>query len=176
MVKRHDYTDFVIDEWARIHPKEDLGTLSLTMRLMRAGRILETQLDEVVSEHGFAAAGDYEVLATLRRSHPHPLQPAQLAEHHLITTSGMTGRLDRLERAGFIERRPHPHDRRAIEIHVTKQGLKASDTTLAARLRTETARLASVPNRVQRDIADLLRILLSTLELDVPEPANPAAE
>jgi DNA-binding MarR family transcriptional regulator len=166
-----DYTDLAIDEWARIHPQEDLGTLSLTLRLIRAGRILETQLDQVVSHHGFAAAGDYEVLATLRRSHPHPLQPAQLAESHMVTTSGMTGRLDRLERAGFIERRPHSHDRRAIEIHVTKQGLKTTDATFIARLRTETAGLTPVPNSVQRDLVDLLRILLLNLEVDVPEEA-----
>lgn len=159
-----DYTDLVIDEWADIRPQDNLETLNVTLRLIRAGRILDAQLDQTSVKHGFAVGGDYEVLAALRRSHPLPLQPAQLAERHLVTTSGMTGRLDRLEKAGFIERHPHPRDRRATEIHITQRGIKTTDKVFAARAQEVTARLAPIPDKIQKDLADLLRIVLSTLE------------
>lgn len=40
-----------------------------------------------------------------------------------ITSATMTGILDRLEKMALIERRRHPHDRRAILVCLTNQGL-----------------------------------------------------
>jgi predicted dehydrogenase len=57
--------------------------------------------------------GEFDVLATLRRSgDPYMLSPTRLYEAAMISSGGMTNRLDRLERAGLIERRPDPSDRR----------------------------------------------------------------
>ena len=42
-----------------------------------------------------------------------------LAEHLHVSTASTTKLLDRLERAGHIERRPHPTDRRVITIVIT---------------------------------------------------------
>lgn len=44
------------------------------------------------------------------------LTAGELAEHARVTTGAMTGILDRLERAGFITRRPDPTDRRRVRI------------------------------------------------------------
>jgi DNA-binding MarR family transcriptional regulator len=41
--------------------------------------------------------------------------------------SAMTGLIDRMERAGLVERRPDPQDRRAQRIHMTDKGLAARD-------------------------------------------------
>ena len=47
-------------------------------------------------------AGEFDVLATLRRSGaPYMLSPTQLYEAAMISSGGMTDRLDRLERAGL---------------------------------------------------------------------------
>lgn len=40
-----------------------------------------------------------------------------------ITSATMTGILDRLEKMGLVERRPHPDDRRAILVCLTDQGI-----------------------------------------------------
>lgn len=39
-----------------------------------------------------------------------------------LDSATMTGILDRLEAAGFVERRPNPSDRRAILVHLTDRG------------------------------------------------------
>lgn len=39
-----------------------------------------------------------------------------------ITTGSVTPLLDRLESHGYIERRPHPHDRRSMTLHPTPAG------------------------------------------------------
>ena len=44
------------------------------------------------------------------------LTAGDLAEHAHVTTSAMTGILNRLERAGFVTRRPDPNDRRRVRV------------------------------------------------------------
>ncbi|GAA1530464.1 hypothetical protein GCM10009730_44650 [Streptomyces albidochromogenes] len=44
------------------------------------------------------------------------LTAGDLAEHANITTGAVTGVLNRLERAGYIHRRPDPNDRRRVRV------------------------------------------------------------
>ena len=46
-----------------------------------------------------------------------------------FNTSSMTALVDRLERAGIAERRPHPSDRRRSVVHLTSSGRQAIRTT-----------------------------------------------
>ena len=51
-------------------------------------------------------------------------KPRDLAEQVCLDASSLTGLLDRTEKAGLIERRPDPDDRRALRIYLTDQGRK----------------------------------------------------
>ena len=67
--------------------------------------------------------GKFDVFATLRRSgDPYMLSPTRLYEAAMISSGGMTNRLDRLERAGLIERRSDPCDRGGELIHRIRPG------------------------------------------------------
>lgn len=48
--------------------------------------------------------------------------PSELARRLEVSTAASTGIVDRLERRGHVERRPHPTDRRRLEVHVTAEG------------------------------------------------------
>ena len=48
----------------------------------------------------------------------------------MISSGGMTNRLDRLERAGLVERRPDPSDRRGKLIALTDAGKHVIDQTI----------------------------------------------
>ena len=48
--------------------------------------------------------------------------PSELARHTGLTSGATTAMLDRLEKAGFIERRPNPDDRRGTLIAPVKSG------------------------------------------------------
>ena len=48
--------------------------------------------------------------------------PSELARHTGLTSGAATAMLDRLEKAGLIERRPNPADRRGILIAPAKAG------------------------------------------------------
>jgi DNA-binding MarR family transcriptional regulator len=47
---------------------------------------------------------------------------SELGKRTELDSATLTGILDRLEAAGFIERKGNPDDRRSISIHLTKQG------------------------------------------------------
>ena len=53
-----------------------------------------------------------------------PATPGELARLTGLTTGGVTVVLDRLETAGYITRKPNPHDRRSIIVHVVPARLR----------------------------------------------------
>jgi DNA-binding MarR family transcriptional regulator len=148
----------------------DLTAFEAGIRVVRAGRLLDKAIEATASDCGLVVSGDYEVLSCLRRAHPEPLQPAVLAEQTMVTTSGMTGRLDRLEQEGLVERRQNPSDRRAVDVHLTSAGLQMTDATFEAIAGTLSGLLGSMPPSDLRAMSDALRALLAGLG-DAPSPS-----
>ena len=71
-------------------------------------RAMRDHINPLFAQAGLQA-GEFDVLATLRRSGaPYQLSPTRLYEATMISSGGMTDRLDRLERAGLVVRRPDP--------------------------------------------------------------------
>ena len=54
----------------------------------------------------------------------------ELGERTTLDSATLTGILDRLEKAGFIERRPHPEDRRALQVCLTDAGRNLGEKLL----------------------------------------------
>ncbi|MDY6792365.1 MAG: MarR family transcriptional regulator [Thermodesulfobacteriota bacterium] len=59
------------------------------------------------------------------------LLPSQLAEKTALDRPTTTGLLDRLERDGWIERRPDSNDRRALRIHLSPKAEKNRNSILS---------------------------------------------
>jgi DNA-binding MarR family transcriptional regulator len=76
-----------------------------------------TAYDEALAEHLSLNVTDLRCLE-LAIAEP-GLTPGRLAELSGLTTGAVTGVLDRLERARFVERRPDPADRRSVAIHAS---------------------------------------------------------
>jgi DNA-binding MarR family transcriptional regulator len=101
--------------------------------------------------------GEFDVLATLRRSgEPFALTPTALYEAAMISSGGMTNRLDRLERAELIERRKHPTDRRGTLVALTDKGRSLIDEMLAPHIENEQRVLAPLTEAEQRQLDELL--------------------
>ena len=64
----------------------------------------------------------YNVLRILRGSHPQRLTCSQIGERMLDRTPDVTRMLDRLERAGLIERARSEVDRRVVKVGISKNG------------------------------------------------------
>ena len=52
--------------------------------------------------------------------------PSELSRYTGLTTGSTTAMLDRLEKAGYITRKPNPNDRRGVLIEVNKKWMEAA--------------------------------------------------
>jgi DNA-binding MarR family transcriptional regulator len=158
-VAESDGVDLILEQWRRERPELDHSPIGVIGRISRLARELEQRLEPVYAAHGLEP-GWHDVLATLRRAGPpYRLRPTEFASTLMLTSSGTTKRLDRLEQAGLIERSPDPADRRGTLITLTESGRKLIDSVTEAHLENERRLLSSLSKADQRRLADLLRRL-----------------
>ncbi len=90
---------------------------------LRVHAALLASLDgELEQRHGLPLTS-YEVLLTLAASPDRRVRMSELAESVLLSRSGCTRLVDRLERDGLVERRECPVDARGSLAVLTDQGL-----------------------------------------------------
>jgi DNA-binding MarR family transcriptional regulator len=159
-----DDVDEIVAAWRRERPDLDVSPLEVLSRVSRLARRLDLARGSAFSEHlleGWA----FDVLSALRRAgEPYELSPGALVQQTLVTSGTMTNRVDRLERSGFVERRPDPGDRRGVLVRLTPAGRDVVDSAMADLIEQEKSLLSelSASDRVQ--LAGLLRRMLAPLE------------
>jgi DNA-binding MarR family transcriptional regulator len=154
-----DGVDRIIEQWRQERPELDHSPIGVVGRISRLARELEQRLEPVYREHGLEP-GWHDVLATLRRTGPpYELRPTDLTGTLMLTSSGTTKRLDRLEQAGLVERAPDPQDRRGVLIRLTAKGREVIDATTEAHLANERRLLAALSDTEREQLAGLLRKL-----------------
>lgn len=169
----NDRVDNIIQEWRERRPELDFTSSKVVTRLLRAAHYVQARLDDIAAAYGLSHTGDLDVLLDLDRADPdRGRTPTELAEIQLVTPGGMTVRLNRLQQAGLIERRPNPSDGRGVLIRLTPLGRDLARDALAPVIDTQTDSLRSLGTSDQYALADLLRDLLVSLG-DVP-PFRPA--
>jgi DNA-binding MarR family transcriptional regulator len=170
-----DGVDVIVQQWQRERPDLDTSPIGVIGRISRLSREIERRLEPVYAASGLEP-GWYDVLATLRRAGPpYRLRPTDFAASLMLTSSGTTKRLDRLEAAGHITREPDPTDRRGVLITLTPQGRSLVDQAAVQHVANEQRILSGLTAAERRQLADLLRKLrltLPPLEEDEPTAAG----
>ncbi len=91
------------------------GLLYVHMRVLR-------ELDqELTRRHGLPVR-EFDVLMTLFRAPDWRLRMSELAERVLLSPSGLTRMIERLEREGWVQRRIDPGDARSYHATLTERG------------------------------------------------------
>ena len=164
MATPRDAVDRITEQWRRARPDLDSSPMSVIGRITRIAALAERELESVFDRFGLTG-GDFDVLATLRRAEPpHRLTPGELSRSTMVTTGGMTKRLDRLEAAGLIRREPDPRDRRGKLIALSDDGRAVMDEAVAAHVANEHRLLTDLTSAQRERLASLLRELLLSLE------------
>jgi DNA-binding MarR family transcriptional regulator len=113
--------------------------------------------------------GEFDVLGTLRRSGPpYRLTPTELYTSLMISSGGLTHRLDRLEKAGLIQREKSPRDGRSLLVGLTQAGVERAEAAFRADMANESAFLRGLEAKERELLAGLLRKLIVSIERDVP--------
>ena len=159
-----DRVDRIQAEWRRERPDLDPSPQGVIGRLHRLADHLRTELVAVYGRHGLGE-GEFDVLASLRRAgEPFELPAGELAEHTMVTTGGMTKRLDRLEAAGLVTRRTDATDGRVRRVALTPAGLALIDAAFTDHMANERRLLDAVPASDRADLERILRDWLGELE------------
>jgi DNA-binding MarR family transcriptional regulator len=154
-----DSVDRILEQWARERPDLDASPMAVVGRVKQLARDLERALDRVFAGFGLGL-GDFDVLATLRRSgEPYRLTPGALLEAMMVTSGAVTKRVDRLEQAGLVARAPDPGDRRGVLVGLTPEGLELVDRVVEEHVANEHHLLAGLTDRERERLARLLRKL-----------------
>ena len=163
MVSGMDRAERAIEQWRRERPDLDVWPMAIFGRLSEAAHALSRERIHPVMARFGLQSGEFDVLATLRRSGPpFALTPTALYEATMVSSGAMTNRLDRLERAGLIARRPHPEDRRGTLVQLTETGRDLIDAAVTAHVENEWRLLSGLSREEQETLAGLLQKLILT--------------
>lgn len=159
-----DHLDTILEQWRRERPDLDVEPLGTVGRLLRAAALADDSLAEGLAGHRLQR-GWFDLLATLRRAgEPYELNPTALMQATMLSSAGITKRLDRLVEAGLVERRPDPADRRGTLVHLTPRGQTAVDEALTQHVANEARLLETLTPAQRKQLDGALRRLLDGLE------------
>lgn len=150
------------DHWLGLEFDDDIEAIVVRMgRLMKHFRAMTAvALAEVgLQDH------EYETLHLLMiRDTPGHASPSDLAGDLGISNAGMSGRLESLERRGWVQRTVSTGDRRRVDIEVTESGVAVWRAAMDLRGREEQRVLQALDEAERVALAALLKKLTLTVE------------
>jgi DNA-binding MarR family transcriptional regulator len=157
----NDMEPDVIDQmnalWRRERPDLDPAPLEVVGRVIVLAQYLERSVNAALEPFGLSL-GQFDILATLRRQGTAGrMTPTQLMKSVMLSSGGMTNRLDRLEEAGWIQRHADPDDRRGVVVGLTKTGRELIDAATAARFCEAEGSLPQLNAKESKELAATLR-------------------
>jgi DNA-binding MarR family transcriptional regulator len=160
-----DLTDRMLSGWREAQPELEVGALQVTGRLSRIGPLLARRQESVFGRFGLNR-GEVGALSALRiAGPPHRLSPTRLGRGLMLSSAGVTSRIDRLERRGLVRRLDDPDDRRGVIVELTDQGLEVVDAAVAAITISDRQLLERLDAPEVAQLEATLRKLLGGLEL-----------
>ncbi|MFD0887899.1 MarR family winged helix-turn-helix transcriptional regulator, partial [Streptosporangium algeriense] len=158
-----DAVDAILAQWRHERPDLDLSAMGIFGRLTRLSRLIVPAAEEASARYGMHR-GEFDVLASLRRSGPpYTLTPSELSSALMMSRAGITNRLDRLERAGLVERTLAPDDRRSVRVALTQKGRETVDAALTEHVASLSLLLSGLTAEERRVLDRTMRVLLRSV-------------
>jgi DNA-binding MarR family transcriptional regulator len=173
---QQDSVDRHVGHWKREIPGLDPLVEGVITRMQMLLRHLKQTRQATLASYGLE---DYEY-ATLRFlggcGPDHRATPSEIAAGQQMSPSGITGRLDALEKRGFIRRLPSPGDRRKVIVELTEEGRRAWLSTFDPQTNEEAKVLAVLDHDELEQFNGMLRRMMQAIDrpglLDTPKSAE----
>lgn len=151
-----DAVDQILSQWRQERPDLDPTPIAVFGRIARTFALQRRAQAGVHEAMGLSHAA-FDMLANLRRSGaPHRKTASSLARSSLVSTGGITFRMDGLEQAGLIRRVRDTADRRVIHAELTEEGRALIDEAMARHLKLLGSLLDGLSEQEQHELARLL--------------------
>ena len=111
---------------------------------------MTTLVATLATRFGLPSTSALIVLNILRGEHG-PLQPSVIAERSFLSRPAMSSVLTTLQQHGFVERTPHPDDRRKSHVAITAIGLDVLERLLPVLHRAEAQFVDPALTRTQQE-------------------------
>lgn len=160
-----DWTDRLLGSLTALDPRLDVAPYEVTARIARIALHISRRQEQVFGRFGLNR-GDMGVLSALRIAGSAGLSPTHLFKGLMLSSAGITGRLDRLEERGLARRSRHPNDRRGILVELTEEGRRVLDEAVRANTSAERELVAGLAPEELSTLAGLLKVMLAGLESD----------
>ena len=158
----------LIQVWESERPDVPMGSLRISLPLRRALQHAELLRSRVLARHGVSAT-TLDLLVALRRSgKPYVSTPSELARLLVLTSGGVSQRLERLETEGLVERRMSASDRRVVNVHLTDAGLATLDRLIEEYMAHEERMLSGLSEREMTQLGRLLVKLDASIATSAP--------
>lgn len=120
------------------------------------GRLYAQQFDRRAREKLGLSQAQVRLLAVISAHEDEPVSQAALAAKVGVTPMAVTTLCDRMALAGWIERRPHPEDRRTNHLYLLPKARKALDRAMAIGDELTNEVLGELPATERRQLLGLL--------------------
>jgi DNA-binding MarR family transcriptional regulator len=165
-----DWTDQALERWSAISSELEAEPAEVLERIGRIALQLGRSQDELFSRYGLNR-GEVGVLYALRSvGPPHRLSPTRLSKILMLTSAGVTNRLDGLERRGLVVRGPDPEDRRGVVVELTEPGSQLAEQAVGAAGEAQGRLLSGLTVQEVRTLGRLLRKMQSGLTAETAAP------
>jgi DNA-binding MarR family transcriptional regulator len=162
---QQDSVDRHIEYWNREIPELDPlveGVITRMQMLLR--HLKQTRQAALANSYGLEEY-EYATLHFLAGCGPeHRATPSEIAAWQQMSPSGITGRLDALEKRGFVRRLPSPADRRKVIVELTEEGRQAWRRTFDPQTNEEARVLAALDPDEQEQFNGMLRRMMQVID------------
>ena len=150
-----DLVDTFQLEWDASYPGMHFKCVPSVTRLVRMGEYIARAVDETLAEFDLNR-GEAEVLFALVRNPHIDITPKIIQTRILVSSGGLTRRLDRLEEKGLISRLPDPKP--------TKDGIVLALRAHKAHTEKEARLVATLSENEKKILEKLLKKLILSQE------------
>lgn len=162
--RSEDHVGRLREAWRRERPDIDTEGMAILGRARRITLLARGRIEAIFARFG-CDSGEFDVLASLRRAgRPYRLRPTELYESLMISSAGLTDRIQRLESRGLVVRRPSTEDKRSTMVELTRKGMELVDAAFAEDMQVEKELVCGLTEAQRRTLADLLAKLAARVE------------
>ncbi|WP_165404237.1 MarR family winged helix-turn-helix transcriptional regulator [Rhizobium leguminosarum] len=159
-----DHVDRLRRQWAVELPDLDTEPMAILGRAFRLSNLVRPSIEATFAHFGLDR-GEFDVIATLRRSGPpYLMTPTEMYSALMISSGGLTHRLDRLEKAGLIRREKSPRDGRSVLVALSEAGAALAEKAFRTDMANESSFLRALDGKEREALAALLRKLIGGIE------------